>query len=43
MNSDLKFVIIGHLNNELLNIVPKNMKIIRSEANQPILQFLLRT
>ena len=34
MNSDLKFVIIGHLNNELLNIVPKNMKIIRSEANQ---------
>ena len=32
--SDLKFVVIGHLNYELLNIVPKNMIIIRSEANQ---------
>lgn len=34
INSDLKFVVIGQINNELLNIVPKNMKIIHREANQ---------
>lgn len=34
MNCNLQFVVIGHFTEELLNLVPTNMKIIRSAANQ---------
>ena len=34
MNSDLKFVVIGHFADELLKLVPPNIKIIRSSVNQ---------
>ena len=34
INCNLQFVVIGHFTEELLNLVPANMKIIRSAANQ---------
>ena len=34
MNCNLQFVVIGHFAEELLKLVPTNMKIIRSAANQ---------
>ena len=34
MNRNMQFVVIGHFGDELLKLVPANMKIIRSSANQ---------
>ena len=34
MNCSMKFVVIGHFSEELINLAPPNMKIIRSATNQ---------
>ena len=34
LNHNMQFVVIGHFNEELLKLVPANMKIIRSSVNQ---------
>jgi glycosyltransferase involved in cell wall biosynthesis len=34
MNRNMQFVVIGHFDDELMKLVPPNMKIIRSTANQ---------
>jgi glycosyltransferase involved in cell wall biosynthesis len=34
MNSDIQFIIIGHLSDELIGSAPSNMEIIRSDSTQ---------